>query len=156
MARRVSARWLVVTVALTLGLLGQVQPAGGAGTNWSVALKTGSGGEAASLTAAPPPTAVAAACVSTTGYTIKVTWTAPAHASSYNVLVSTTSGTSGFGAAPSGTGLKTTSFTSATLGAGNYWYEVAAVDGTNWTSSDAAANSETTISTTTTPHCKQP
>jgi hypothetical protein len=119
-------------------------------------LKTGSGGEAASLTAAPPPTAVAAACVSTTGYKIKLTWTAPAHASTYNVLVSTTSATSGFGAAPSGSGLTTTSFTSANLATGNYWYEVAAIDGTNWTSSDAPANLETTISTTTTPHCKQP
>jgi hypothetical protein len=155
MTRRVCVRWLVLTVALTLGLLGQIQPAGGAGTNWSVGLKSGSGGEAASLTAAPPPTGVAAACVSTTGYTIKVSWTAPAHASSYNVLVSTTSGSGGFGAAPSGTGLKTTTFTSATLGAGNYWYEVAAVDGSNWTSSDVVASSETTISTSS-PHCKQP
>ena len=156
MARRVSARWLVLTVALTLGLLGQVQPAGGAGTRWSVTLKAGSGGEAASLTAAPPPSGVTAVCVSTTGYTIKVSWTAPAHASTYNVLVSTTSNSSGFGAAPSGTGLKTTTFTSATLGAGNDWYEVAAVDGSSWTSSDVVAGSETTISTTTTPHCKQP
>jgi hypothetical protein len=156
MARRVSARWLVLTVALTLGLLGQVQPAGGAGTKWTVALKSGSRGEAASLTAAPPPTGVAAACVSTTGYTIRVTWIAPAHASTYNVLVSTTSASSGFSTAPSGTGLTTTTFTSASLGAANYWYEVAAVDGSSWTSSDAVANSETTISTMTTPHCKQP
>jgi hypothetical protein len=155
MARRVSARWLFLTVALTLGLLGQVQSAGGAGTNWSVALRSGSRGEAASLTAAPPPTGVTAACVSTWGYTIKVSWIASAHASTYNVLVSMTSASSGFGAAPSGTGLKTTTFTSATLGAGNYWYEVAAVDGSSWTSSDVVANLETTISTTT-PHCKQP
>ncbi|MGD0743333.1 MAG: hypothetical protein ABSA31_08640 [Acidimicrobiales bacterium] len=156
MARRVSARWVVLTVALSLGLLGQVQPAEGVGTAWSVALRAGSGGEAASI-AASPPSGVAAACVSSGGKTISVSWTAPnTHVSSYTVYQATsTTGTPGTYSSVA-TGQTGLSWTTGTLTTGrNYWYEVVSAYSSSWTSAKSAATGETTISSSS-PQCRQP
>ncbi len=106
--------------------------------------------------AASPPTGVTATCTSSTGYTINVSWTASAHATSYTIYqaksTTTTPGT--YSSAKSGaTG---TSWPTGTLTTGyNYWYEVAAVYSTKWTSAKSAATGETTISSTN-PECQQP
>ena len=153
MVRPVLPRWLVLVGVLVVSLLDQVQPA--AATTWSVALMTGSGGEAASM-ATTPPTGVTAACPSSTGQTIKVSWTASAHATSYTIYQakSTTATPGTYSSAQSG--VTGTSWTTATLTAGyNYWYEAATVYGSNWTSAKSTATAETTISSTS-PECKQP
>jgi len=154
MARRLTNRWLLFAVVLVASLVSGIRPA--AGSNWSVTLQTGSAGEAASL-AASPPTGVAAACVSSTGYTIKVTWTAPnTHVSSYTIYqAKSTTGTPGTYSLTA-TGVTGTSWTSGTLGTGyNYWYEVVALYGTIWQSAKSSATGETTISSSN-PECKQP
>ena len=51
------------------------------------------------------------------------------------------------------TGLTTTSSTSATLTAANYWFEVATSIGTNWIGTKWVATAEATISSS---RCIQP
>jgi hypothetical protein len=153
MVRPVLPRWLVLVGVLVVSLLDQVQPA--AATNWSVALNTGSGGEVASM-ATSPPTGVTAACPSSTGYTIKVSWTASTHATSYAIYQAKSTTTTPGTYSSAQTGVTGTSWTTGTLATGyNYWYEVATVYGKNWTSAKSTATGETTISSTS-PECKQP
>jgi len=153
MKRRHSFRWLVFAVTLTVGFLAQ-QPIGGAATNWTVSLNTGSGGEAQSI-AASPPTAAAAKCTSSSARTIIVSWTAPSpstYVTSYTVYESTT-GTPGSYTSPK-TGA-TSPYTTGTLSAGNYWFEVVAIYASTWSSAYSSATGETTIATSGT-KCKQP
>jgi hypothetical protein len=153
MARRGSRRWLVPVAVLTVGLLGLLEPA--ASANWSVTVAANSGGEAASI-AASSPTGVAAACVSSTGYTIKVSWTAPSTRVTKYTVYQATSTTSTPGTYTSTGTATTTSWTSGTLATGkNYWYEVVASYGTVWTSGYSTTTGESTISSTN-PECKQP
>jgi hypothetical protein len=154
MARRLTLRWVLFAVVLAVSLASGIQPA--AGTSWTVSLKTGSGGEAASI-AASPPTGVTATCVSSTGYTIKISWTAPnTHVTSYTVYQATSTTTTPGTYASVKTGVTTTSWTTGTLTTGeNYWYEVVSLFGTIWTSAKSSATGETTISSTN-PECKQP
>jgi hypothetical protein len=63
------------------------------------------------------------------------------------VYQSITSATSGYSAVAT---VATTSWTSASLANNNYWYEVTATIGTNWTSTTSAATARRTI---TTGHC---
>ncbi|MGP8066322.1 MAG: hypothetical protein ACLP81_08100 [Acidimicrobiales bacterium] len=128
---------------MTVGFMAQ-QPVGGAATNWTVSLKTGSGGEAQSI-AASPPTGAAAACTSPSTRTIKVSWTAPSpstHLTSYTVYDSTT-GTPGT-YTPLQTGA-TSPYTTASLPADNYWFEVVAIYASTWSSAYSTATAETTI-----------
>jgi hypothetical protein len=156
MKRRHSFRWLVFAVTLTVGFLAQ-QPVGGAATNWTVSLKTGSGGEAQSI-AVSPPTAATAACTSSSAKTIIVSWTAPipsTHVTSYTVYeAKSTTGTPG-----SYTSLKTgatSPYTTASLSADNYWFEVVAIYvSSKWTSAYSNATAETTIANSGT-ECQQP
>lgn len=122
-------------------------------STWAVPLHTASSGEAQAGPALPAPGSPAAACTSPSGKTIKVTWSAVPHATSYTVYESTTSSSSGYSVAASG--VATTSWTTGTLANGHYWFEVAALAGTNWVSSKSAATARTTITTATT-SCSQP
>jgi len=123
-------------------------------TSWAVALTASSHGEALAQTLPAAPVSPAAACVSTTTKTIKVTWTAVPYATSYLTYQSTTSAGGTYTATSGGTYTGTT-WTSASLANGNYWYEVAAVIGNNWTGTRSVATGETTIQTSTT-KCVQP
>jgi pectate lyase len=93
----------------------------------------------------PPsaPTGVSAACVSTIGASIKVTWSGVSLATSYTVLDSTTSATFGFGTIASG--VTGTSWTSGNLATGTYWFEVMAFIGVNWAGPPSTATSQHTI-----------
>lgn len=122
-------------------------------SNWVVPLYSGSSGEGHSNALPTAPGSPAAACVSSTGKTIKVTWSAVALAATYTVYDTTTSATGTYTSVA--TGVTTTSWTSGTLATGNYWYEVTAYQGTNWQSPKSSATAETTISSTGTT-CKQP
>ena len=55
--------------------------------------------------------------------------------------------------APLATGVSTPSWTSGTLTAANYWFEVAAYTGTNWIGTKSVATAESTISSS---GCVQP
>jgi hypothetical protein len=147
---RAPAYRFVLVVALSFALL-----VGGAGTAWAskwvVALATGSKGEAHAQAAPVAPTGVGAVCTSSSGKTIKVTWSAVTHATSYLIYESTTSASSGFTLVASG--VTGTSWTSATLSSANYWFEVAAAIGTNWLGAKSASTGESTISSS---GCVQP
>jgi hypothetical protein len=122
-------------------------------SSWAIVLHAGSTGEAQAQPMPSAPATASAACVSSTQQKVTVTWSAVTHATSYTVLYSTTSATSGYAVEVSGqTG---TSWTSGTLGVANYWFEVEGYEGTHWVSSPSSATAETTISTTGT-KCTQP
>jgi len=87
----------------------------------------------------------------TTSKTIKVTWSATTHATSYSVYESTTTVTGTYNLVASG--VATNSWTSGTLTTGNYWFEVVALIGTNWTSTKSSATGESTINSS---NCIQP
>lgn len=133
-------RRLVVTSLVCWFLLGASALAAG----WTIALHSGSTSEARSSTAPAAPTGVTSACVSGTSTTVKVTWSAVTHASTYTVSESTTSATSGYSVvAP---GLATASWTSAALASGSYWFEVTATVGSSWISASSSATAKRTIS----------
>jgi hypothetical protein len=145
-----------VRTAAAVGLLIQVVTvtAGPAGAStWVTALTAGSHGEATARGLPAAPASPTAACVSSSGKTIKVTWSAVALATTYTVYRSTTSASSGFSVTASG--VATTSWTSAALGNANYWFEVAAVIGTKWLGTASSATGETTIQNGAT-KCVQP
>jgi endoglucanase len=124
-------------------------------TNWTVTLHATSSGEAHSQTVPSAPTGVTAICnAPTSARTIKVSWTAVTHATTYTVYDSTTSATGTYSAIA--TGVATTSWTSGSLSAGtNYWFEVTVSVGSNWTSAKSSASPESTINTFS-PYCVQP
>lgn len=111
--------------------------------NWNVALQSGSAGEAQSNSLPPAPASPAAACTSLTSNTIKVTWSAVTHASTYSVYQSTGGANGPFSLVVSG--ITTTSWTTGSLASGNYWYEVSAVEGSSWASVNSASTPELTI-----------
>lgn len=146
-------------VAAPIALVGLVLAsstgAAWAATNWTVTLHTASSAEAHSQTVPSAPTGVTAACnAPTSTKTIKVSWTAVSHATTYTVYESTTSATGTY--ASVATGVATTSWTSGTLTAGtHYWFEVTASVGSNWTSTKSSATAESTINILS-PFCVQP
>ncbi len=119
-------------------------------TSWTVGLVSGSSGGAQAQPTPSPPATPAAVCTKKNGSTVDVTWTGVANASTYTVSVSTTSAGTGYTVAANG--ITTTSWRSASLATGTYWYEVAAVVGNNW----ASVNSTPTAQTTITSKCAQP
>jgi len=135
---------------LVAALLAAVVPA--AASNWTISLAAGSKGEAQAQPVPAAPSGVSDVCVSSTQQKVTVSWSAVAHTTTYTVLKSTTSaGTY----TPTATGVTTTSWTSGTLTAGNYYFKVEAYVGTNWVSAESSATGETTIATSGT-ECKQP
>ncbi len=134
MTLRVRKGTLVATI-LMVSLMATSMPVS-ASTNWHISLAAASHGEARATSLATP-SGTAGTCVSPTGATIKVTWSATTHASSYTVYDSTTSSSSGFAiVAASVVG---TSWTSGSLAAATYWFKVTAHVGT-WTSSQSASS----------------
>jgi hypothetical protein len=124
-------------------------------TSWVVRLTAGSRAEARATALPAAPASVTAACAApTTAKTIKVSWGAITHATSYSVYESTTSATGTYTVAASG--ITTTSWTSGTLTANtNYWFEVVTAVGTNWSSANSSASAESTIHSSN-PFCAQP
>ncbi len=137
---------VLVAIVLTVGLVATSGPVA-ASTKWAISLAAGSHGEA-HATSLGTPTGTAGACVSPTGATIKVTWSAPAHATSYTVYDSTTSSSSGFAIVAAS--VAGTSWTSGTLAAATYWFKVTAHVG-NWTSAQSASSTPRVI--TSAPGC---
>lgn len=126
-----------------------------AATSWLVTLHTGSSGETHSQVLPSAPTGATAACSApTTAKTIKVSWTAVSHATTYSVYDSTTSATGTYSLLAGG--VSATSWTSGTLTAGtHYWFEVSAAIGSNWSSAKSSATAESTINSSN-PFCTQP
>lgn len=145
---RPARRWLagVVAAGLLLGLTGTA-----CATTWVVTLHTGSAGEAKAQAAPTAPAGPTAACTSSSAKTVKVSWTAVTKATSYTVYDATTSATGTNTALTAG--VTTTSSTTGTLSAANYWFEVAAYIGTNWIGTKSTATAESTISSS---GCVQP
>ncbi len=142
-------------IALVWLILASSTGAAWAATSWTVTLQTASSAEAHSQTVPSAPTGVTATCnAPTLAKTIKVSWTAVTHATTYTVYDSTTSATGTYSSIA--TGVTTTSWTSGTLTAGtNYWFEVTVSVGSNWTSTKSSATAESTINTLS-PFCVQP
>jgi hypothetical protein len=102
-------------------------------STWTVALHTGSHGEAQSV-ALLPPSGVAAACTTpASNRQVTVTWGTVAHASDFDVLQSVNTGTYLSVATLTGT-----AWTSSTLSKGSYSYEVETEVGSTWTSAPSS------------------
>jgi hypothetical protein len=141
--RRLVLVAVVLTTVLTFG--GRAWAA-----NWLIVLHAGSHGEVHAQGAPVAPTGVNAACTHSTTQTVTLSWGAVAKATTYTIFDATSAaGTY----ASIASGVTTTSWTSATLSAANYWFEVAASTGANWLGTKSAA---TTESTTSTSGCVQP
>ncbi len=141
-------RWLLGAAAL-----GAILATSGTAwaTNWVVTLHSASAGAAKAQAAPGAPASPTAACTSSTAKTVKVSWSAVAKATTYTVYDATTSASGTYVSLASG--VTTTSYTTATLSAANYWFEVAAYIGTNWIGTKSAATAESTISSS---GCVQP
>ena len=126
-----------------------------AATSWLVPVQASSSAEGQSQAIPSAPIGPTAACAApTTAKTIQVSWSAVTHATNYTVYDATTSATGTYSVAASG--VTGTSWTSGTLHNNtNYWFEVTASVGSNWTSAGSSATAESTISNTS-PFCKQP
>ena len=149
----VSRSLVLLLVAGPCILLGD--PVADAASNWAVHPAAGSKGESQATVLPAAPTGTAASCAAaTTSKTIKVTWNAVTHATTYSVYDSTT--TVGGAYSLIASGVAATSWTSAALTSGtNYWFEVVAVVGNNWASTKSSASAESTINGTN-PFCVQP
>jgi hypothetical protein len=126
-----------------------------AGTNRVVHLATRSWGQAHAQALPAALAGPAASCnAPVTSKTIKVTWSAVTHATTYSVYDSTISATGTYSLLASG--VATTSWTSGTLSSGTrYWFEVVANVGTNWTSVKSAPTGSSLINALN-PFCTQP
>jgi cellulose 1,4-beta-cellobiosidase len=145
---------VVLVVGTALSLISFTKTAW-ATTNWVAHLAAGSKGAGHAQALPSAPTSPAASCnAPTTSKTIKVTWSAVTHATTYSVYDSTT--TAGGTYSLIASGVATASWTSGTLTSGtHYWFEVVANIGNNWSSVKSAATGSTTINTLT-PFCSQP
>jgi hypothetical protein len=140
---RLGALLVAVVVTTALGLVVSSGSAWAA-TNWIVHVATVNSGEAhaQALPAASTPTS---ACTSpASAKTVKVSWTAVTHATAYAVYQSNTTATGTYTLQTSG--VTATSWTTAALTTGDYWYEVVTDVGSNWASAKSAASAERIIS----------
>lgn len=140
----------VATLVAVAALVWLVPPGPAWATAWTVPVRAGSAGLARSQTLPVP--APSAACQSSSTKVIVVSWSAAGHLT-YAVSQSTSSATGTYTQVASG--LTTGSWTSATLGNGNYWYKVSGTVGTNWSTGASSATGESTIENAT-PKCTQP
>jgi hypothetical protein len=124
-------------------------------TSWLVPVGASSSAEGRSEPIPSAPTGATAACAApTSSKTIKVSWTAVTHATTYTIYDATTSATGTYSVAASG--VSGTSWTSGNLSNNtNYWFEVTASVGSNWTSVTSSATAESTIRNQS-PFCQQP
>jgi hypothetical protein len=136
---------LLVAVVITTAL-GLVASSGTAWAtaNWTVHVATVNSGEAHAQ-ALPTASTPTSACTSpASAKTVKVSWTAVTHATTYAVYQSNTTATGTYTLQTSG--VTATSWTTTALTAGDYWYEVVADVGSNWASTKSAASAERVIS----------
>lgn len=134
----------VASVVLGFGLLAAAQTVDAStahGSTWVVPVNTGSNGRAAAL-GVPSAPAATATC-SLVSLQITVSWTAVAHASKYDVYVSST----GIGGAYSiaAAGVVGTLWVSPILLLGTYFYKVTATVGSTWTTALSAPTAGHTI-----------
>ena len=120
-----------------------VQASAAAASSWTTNLGASSSGETQTQPAPSAPTGVSATCTSALQTTVKVSWNAVTHATTYTIFESTTSSSTGFSSVA--TGIAGTSWNSPSLSTGTYWFEVAAYVGTNWTSLNSTATAQRTI-----------
>jgi hypothetical protein len=137
---------LAASVGLVYGVLGV--PGTAWASTWAVHLQASSQGQSRAQAAPSAPTGVTATCTSSSLTTIKVTWAAVTHATTYTVYKSTTSSSSGYSVTT--TGVVGTSWTSGSLANASYWFEMVAVVGTNWTGAQSSATAQRIITTS---HC---
>jgi hypothetical protein len=131
-------------VAVALSAIGSLFVSSGAAwaaANWTVKVATVNSGEAKAQALPAAPVATSACTSPTSNRTVKVSWAAITHATTYGIYQSTTSAG---GTYTLQTSVSTTSWTSGVLAAGNYWYEVKANIGTNWASASSAATAQRT------------
>jgi len=136
----------VVATGILLGMTGTAWA-----TNWVPTLHPTSAGEARGQSVPAAPTGATAACTSSSAKTVKVSWTTVTRATSYTVYDTATSATGTYSSVA--TGVTSTSWTSGTLSAANYWFEVTAYTGTNWIGAKSTSTAESTISSS---GCVQP
>lgn len=143
MARRHGLRAVVLTVVTAVGIAALGVPEALAATTWSVALGSSN---AESLSGGLPgaPTGINATC---SGLLLSpkavVTWNAVTRATTYDVYESSTSASSGYSIVA--TGVAPTTWTSANLGTGSFWFEVAAVTGSNWLGPTSSASPQISV-----------
>lgn len=115
--------------------------------NWTVHVATVNSGQAhAQPLPAAPASPVAACTTPASARTVKVSWTAVTHATTYAVWESTTTATGTYTQVM--TGVTTTSWTTGVLATGHYFFEVVANVGTNWASVKSAATAQRTLTAT--------
>jgi hypothetical protein len=146
--RPTARRLLCLILASTVGTSSMDQMA--AAASWAVGLGPGSQGETQARGAPAAPGGVAAACVGLLQPKITVSWNLVSLATTYTIYQSTTSASLGF--SPTATSITGQSWTSGNLAIGNYWYEVGALIGSNWSGPLSSATAESTI----TVNCIQP
>lgn len=112
-------------------------------TDWSVALGTASSASAAAGPGPSSPVGVAATCSSLLATTVQVTWAPVTGATAYGIDESDVSATSGFSVAASG--VTGTTWTSGSLPAGSYWFEVSSFVGADWQSAPSVPSGPRTI-----------
>jgi len=136
-----SRQRLVTAAAVGVAVLACVVPA--SASTWTLTVRAVSNAEAQAKSPPGRPSGVSAACVSTLGAGIQVSWSSVAGATSYAVYDSTTTSSGTY--SPAGSGITSTSWTNS-FGAGNYYFEVQADQGANWASANSSPTGETTIS----------
>ncbi len=112
-------------------------------SNWSASVEPGSTAESDSGSAPSTPNGVTSTCASPSASTVTVDWNAVSNASAYDVYQSTTSSSAGYLLAQGG--VSGTSWTTASLATGNYWFEVSASVGANWASPNSTATAQRII-----------
>jgi len=130
----------VLTALFLIGAATTPQPAWASA--WSTSVTAGARGQGTAQPAPAAPATPTATCVSSLGNTVKVSWAAVAHATSYTVLQATASASGPFTVVAT---VSPTSWTSGALASGSYWFEVKATIGTNWTSPASTATTQRTI-----------
>jgi len=118
-------------------------PAAANAAGWSPNIAAGMKGAGRAGALPGAPTGVTAVCVSATQQKVTVSWTASARATSYAVYDSRT--TAGGTYTLLASGITATNWTSATLGAGNYWFKIVAQAGANWAGAKSSATTQRTI-----------
>ncbi len=119
---RRGAPLVVAGLAAVLSLLVSTGTAWAA-ANWTVKVATVNSGEAKAQALPAAPVATSACANPASGKKVTVTWAAITHASGYGVYQATAAATGPYTLQMTVT---TTTWTSAALGTGNYWYEVVA------------------------------
>ena len=132
---------MFVSLAGLLTTVGLANPV--LASNWADPIAGGSTAEAQAVALPAGPTGIGVACASPSSSSVTVTWNPVPLATAYTLLKSTT--TAGGPYKVVAVGLTTTSWASASLPTGNYWFEASASIGANWSGVASAPTPETTV-----------